>query len=112
MKHKYTRPVKKCLATIKSWAQQGNCNVCHFQSFLEAEMAAYHGRVKIAEEKYQSTILIASRAGFIQDAALANERYGEFLLQDADDQRRARFRLRKAVSLYREWGALRKVDIL
>lgn len=111
-KRKYIRPAKKCLATIKAWSQQGNPNVCHFQSFLEAEMAAYRGRSDVAEEKYQSTILVASRAGFVQDAAFANERYGEFLLYDVCDQQKAVYRLQAAVSLYREWGALRKVKLL
>ena len=111
-KRKYLRPAKKCLATIKDWSKQGNCNVYHFLPFLEAELAAYHGRLNVAEKNYKLAIQMASRAGFAQDAALANERYGEFLLQDVCNREAAAVHLRQAVSLYREWGAVRKIELL
>ena len=47
-----------------------------------------------------------------QDAAVAKERYGDFLLCDMKDEEAAAYAIRKAVGLFTEWGAIAKVDQL
>ena len=56
--------------------------------------------------------MLAGRGGFVQDAALANERYGEFLLEDMYDREEAAFRFQEAIKLYLEWEARAKAELL
>ena len=47
------------------------------------------------------------------DAALGHERYAEYLLlEEVNDPDEGLFHLKKALSLYEEWGAHAKVDLL
>jgi hypothetical protein len=57
-------------------------------------------------------VVMAARGGFVHDAALANERYGEFLLHDMSDKREALFRFEEAIKFYSDWGASKKVELL
>jgi hypothetical protein len=43
---------------------------------------------------------------------MANERFGEFLLNDMLDREEAVYRLEESIKLYKEWGAHAKADIL
>ena len=109
---KYKKHAKKIHSTIKSWVRKGNPNVMHYDRLFDAEKAALGGKSKEAEKHYQSAVTIAARGGFVHDAALANERYGEFLLRDMSDQQEAAFRFEQAIKFYSEWGALKKVELL
>eukprot|EP00978_Attheya_sp_CCMP212_P020352 scaffold58147_cov60-Attheya_sp.AAC.2 len=111
-KRKYIKRANKINATLKSWAKKGNPNVNHFILFLGAEKAALNGKHKDATLLYSQAISTASRTGFQQDAALGSERFGEFLLYDLDDKERAISRLKDAIRLYSNWGALYKADTL
>jgi hypothetical protein len=111
-KRKYKKHAKKLHSTIKSWVQKGNPNAIHYDQFFYAEKAALDGKSKEAELHYQSAVVMAARGGFVHDAALANERYGEFLLNELSDKYMAVFRLEEAIKLYSEWGALKKVELL
>jgi hypothetical protein len=55
---------------------------------------------------------MALRQGFIHDAALANERYGDFLLFEVGDREEAVSRLEEVVKLYEEWEARAKANRL
>lgn len=113
---KTNRIYKKCafqsLSTIQRIAQKGNPNVLHYLSLLDAENAAYHGDVLKAERNYQSAIMYATRKGFFHDAALANERFGDFYQYIKDDKEEATFRIKEAIRLYKEWGSMKKVKLL
>ena len=111
-KRKYRATAKKVHALVKLWASKGNPNVNHHGSFLNAEAAALEWDVDGAEGWYQSAILLALDGGLIQDAALANERYGEFLLNERKESEKATFKLEEAMRLYGEWGAAKKVELL
>ena len=87
------------------WIEKGNPNVLHWKKLLDAEAAVYNMKYKMAEENYYDSIKIASRGGFIHDAALACERYGDLLLKKLKDKESARYQLQKARRLYLEWGA-------
>lgn len=102
----------KVHSTIKKWGRNGNPNVGHYDKILNAELAALQGNVDAAEGWYQSAVVLASRSGFGKDAALANERYGEFLLNDMHNASEAAYKFEAACELYAEWGAYRKADAL
>jgi hypothetical protein len=109
---KYTNLAKKSLASIKDWAEKGNPNVVHCKSLLEAELAALNGRQHAAKKHYEVAAMLAGRGGFVRDAALANERYGEFLIEDESDREEAAFRFQEASKLYLEWEARAKAGLL
>jgi hypothetical protein len=111
-KAKYKKHAKLVLAKVRKWVEKGNPNVVHHEALLEAEMAALRGKKYNARKQYEIATVLASRQGFIHDAAMANERYGEFLLNDMLDREEAAYRLEEAVKLYKEWGAHAKADIL
>ena len=92
--------------------EKGNPNVGHCKSLLEAELAALNGRKHLAKKHYEVAAMLAGRGGFVRDAALANERYGEFLLEDLPDQEEAAFRFQEAIKLYLEWEAQAKAELL
>ena len=111
-KVEYKKHARLVLKQICKWVEKGNPNVVHHKALLEAEMAALLGKKDKARKQYENATMTASRRGFIQDAAMANERYGEFLLNDTLDREEAAYRLENAVKLYKEWGAHAKVDSL
>ena len=86
MKSKCIKPTKQGLAKIKSWIERGNPNVRHYEIILEAELSAYQGRTFLVKKQYETAITIATRAGFVHDSALANEKYGEYILQIETEQ--------------------------
>lgn len=55
---------------------------------------------------------MAARFGFVHDAALASERYGEFSLNVLKDKEDAIFHLEKAKGFYKDWGAMKNVELL
>ena len=111
--HKYYRHARKARRLIKSYVKKGNPNVRHLESFLDAEKAALDSRdYQVAMKKYESATVMASRGSFLHDAALANERFGIFLLNQMHDKEMAAFRLHKAIKLYSEWGSVSKASML
>jgi tetratricopeptide (TPR) repeat protein len=84
-----------------------NVNVRHYESLLEAELAALDGRRSIALKHYDISILLAGRQGFIQDQAMAHQKLGEFHLKSANMQD-AEYHVGEAIKLYEEWGAFQK----
>ncbi|CAB9514432.1 Transcriptional regulator [Seminavis robusta] len=111
-KKKYKEHAKKMKQKIDGWAKQGNPNVLHFASFLSAERAALKGKNEEAEKLYETSIVTARKQGFIQDAALANERLAEFHEDVLKDKASAGFRYQEAIRLYTEWGALHKAKMI
>jgi predicted ATPase len=108
----YKKHALKVAAIVKDWFKKGNPNVGHFKAIFDAEASALNGKKHAAKKFYEEAIILASRSGFIQDAALGSERFGEFLLHDMDDRHEAMYRLRAAMNLYREWGAIAKAELL
>jgi hypothetical protein len=60
---------------------------------------------------YKAAIRFAGHRGILHDRALANGRLGEFLLQCGNCEE-ANYRFEKAATLYSEWGAESKVELL
>lgn len=111
-KRLYKKHAKKVHKTIQSWVQKGNPNVKHYNLLLNAESAALDRKLDAAERFYRDAMVSAARQGYVNESALASERYGEFLLYERNDPEEARYRLNGALRLYEEWGAARKVVIL
>ena len=109
-KSKYRKCALKARSLVKTWLKKGNPNVKHFDALFDAEAAALQGKQKKAEDFYRSAIAVASRGGYTHDSALANERYGDYLLTVLCDREEARYYLSAAAKLYMEWGAVAKVD--
>jgi predicted ATPase len=109
---KYRRHAKKTHKTIQSFAKKGNPNVRHLERFLDAELAALDGKTHLAMKHYEVAVVMATRGGFTHDAALANERFAEFLYEDVKDAEMAAFRVNQAVRLYYEWGSSFKAEML
>lgn len=57
---------------------------------------------------YEKAIVMANRKGFLNDLALAHERFGEYCLRTCDTNG-AIFQIHEALRCYREWGANGKV---
>ena len=85
---------------------------------LEAEMATTQHRRKqrfTKEEikiKFEEALSQLSRAGLTHYAAIANERLGEYMIEQQNDQFWGEHYLNQAAKLYNEWGASRKVRLM
>ena len=109
-KRKYKKGAKQFQNKIKAWLAHGNPNLQHWDCLLTAEVAALQGKVHIAKRNYETAIIVAARSGFIQDAALSSERYGEFLLNDLKEKDDGLYRLQQTIRYFGEWGAKGKVE--
>ena len=109
-KTKYIRGVRSISAKMASWVQKGAVNVQHQALLLQAEEAALLGKKDQATKHYRASIVSASRVGLVQDAGLANERLGDYLLNARGDKEGATFHMNEAIRCFSEWGAARKVD--
>jgi len=100
-----------CRDRIKKWAKQGNPNVQHYNLFLGAEYHALKGTKRLdVVKRYKNAIRSSLDGDFIQDAALACERLGEFEMTvspcDMDEGHRY---IRQAAEYWMSWGARGKV---
>ena len=110
---KYLRHANTAHRIVKKYLKKGNPNVRHLKHFLDAEKASLNPKQHlIALKNYEVATVMASRHGFQQDAALANEHFGSFLLNCRKDEEMAAFRIHRAIRLYREWGSSLKVSLL
>lgn len=76
----------------------------HYESMMDAELAALAGDLHVATKHYEVAILLAGRRGFMNDRALAHERFGEYVLSRGDTSD-ALYHFDRAIQLYRDWGA-------
>jgi hypothetical protein len=90
-KRKYKKEASRILAKIRNWVEQGNPNMRHYETLLEAESAALNGKKYVAMKHYEYAVIISARGGFVQDAAIASERFGEFMLDEMNDKEEARY---------------------
>lgn len=115
-KRKYRKRAIRVRSTIAKWVQNGNPNVKHYHSLLNAEQAALDREYHEAEALYKEAIILAARPGYLHDAALFNERYADFLRKEghhfalAEDE--IVYRIEEAIRYYKEWGAKAKVEML
>ena len=110
---KYRKLANKVRATVHSWVKNGNPNANHYACLLDAEYYRMKGNFAEACKFYENASIMAGRIGLLHDAALVHERYAIHLLNSVSRaEEEAIFRLKKAVKLYSEWGAVGKVRLL
>jgi len=103
-------------ALIKSWVKSGGPNHVHHLSILDAEQAALLSCMQKSKSKevcklYEKAIVDSVRGGFVNHAALTEERYADYLLE-MDDKQEGIYHLENAIKRYSDWGAMRKVEFL
>lgn len=121
----WKRKAKNEMSRLKKWATDGNVNCVHLLLLLDAEEKAfdeqnYQQSGDMALPLFQKAITMATRSGFIHDAALAAERTAEYLRGlaafdiECDNSRDARVcdYIQLAINSYTEWGGMAKVDQL
>lgn len=109
---KYKVAAKRALGAIKKWARKGNPNVLHYEKLFEAELKALNGKLDAAELLYHRALNLATRSGFLHDAAIANERCADFFRHVRKSKEDALYKMEEACKLYEEWGCRIKVDML
>mmetsp|Transcript_15424 Transcript_15424/g.31173 ORF Transcript_15424/g.31173 Transcript_15424/m.31173 type:complete len:266 (+) Transcript_15424:360-1157(+) len=100
------------LKKIERWFKSGNVNTVHIVHLLRAERAWLQGKTAVAETQYGEAISVAGRNGFVQDKALAHERFMEFHLKQQGDDYWAKYHFNKALIAWSDWGAVAKADHL
>lgn len=109
---KYKRRAKVLRKMVSKFAKSGNPNVQHCDLMLRAEQAALDRKYAKADELYKEAIIHAARTGSIHHAALFNERYADYRLQEHDDVDDAKYLMAEAARYYAEWGAIGKAEEL
>ena len=95
---------------MKTGSEEGSeWNFRNKYELLSAEDAALRGDSENASEAYEAAIAKAEEYNFINEQALACERYGLYLYEISSDSE-GKDKLEKALSLYGSWGAGRKVQ--
>lgn len=103
--------VKSNQAKLKEWASHAPANYEHKYYLVEAELCRVSEQFKLATEYYEKAIELAKKHRYLNDEAIANERFGLFWLS-LDHQKIAALYLKEAHLLYKRWGALEKVKDL
>ncbi|CAJ1939502.1 unnamed protein product [Cylindrotheca closterium] len=111
---KYKKHAKRACKKLALWETKGVPGVVHYHALLNAEQAAVDNKYKDADLRYQKAIKLAASLGYLNCAALFNERYADFLQQKGPyfESRSGDvvFRLGEAMRYYKEWGAVLKVE--
>jgi hypothetical protein len=114
---KHKGKAQKAIRSMKSLMEKFNntgLNNLHRYYIMKADYSATFESNKTREEvrkEFDQAISAATKAGFMQDAALAHELVGEFFVT-REDIFWAKHYLTSAHSLYRAWGAQAKADQL
>merc|ERR1719203_1569247 len=92
---------------MKALQSKGNLNVHHMMLLLEAEECTLKKNIEmdVVRAKFDAAISAASRSGFANDSALANERAGVFCLTRGDTYW-ANSYITRAHQRWAEYGAL------
>ncbi|MCT7982647.1 AAA family ATPase [Laspinema sp. A4] len=96
---------------MKRWALHAPQNYRHKYELVEAEKARVLGRTVAAMNHYDRAIKSARKYGYIQEAAIACERAGEFYQQLNLDKITSTY-ITEAYYAYLRWGATRKASEL
>jgi hypothetical protein len=108
-KKKYATMGQIFRTRIKKWLNEGNPNVKHYESLLDAEWMAWKGNKFTAMKHYEVASLVSARGGYYHDAALATERLGEYCLNVMGDRETATYQISESIKFWGEWGAMAKV---
>ncbi|MGL5832497.1 MAG: AAA family ATPase [Waterburya sp.] len=107
----YFPEILSCQEQIKQWSQYAPNNYLHKHELIAAEIAKVSGEYEQAAEYYDRAIAEATKAGYMHEAALAEELAAEFYLSRGRTKI-ASYYLTDAYQSYFSWGALAKVQEL
>lgn len=107
-RRKLLAQARKHQKKIDKWARHNPANQAHRSALIAAEFAKLAGEDSKAIGHYRQAIALARQNQFIQDEAVAHERYAAFW-QGLGEEDAARFSLRQARHCYRMWGADAKI---
>ncbi|MEY2831787.1 MAG: hypothetical protein RLZZ574_1045, partial [Cyanobacteriota bacterium] len=107
----YFPEILSCKEQIKQWSQHAPDHYLHKHELIAAEIAKVLGENEQAAEYYDRAITDATKAGYLHEAALAEELAGEFYLSQGRIKI-ASYYLTDAYQGYLRWGALAKVQEL
>ena len=102
---------KKCLKKMKFWAKNSPTSHLHRLLHLEAEFAAYEGRIALCQQKLDEAISDAASNGCLWGQAVICERAAN-ILREAGLQVGSLDYLRRARDAYEIWGSMPKADAL
>ena len=114
-KKKYVTMGTTLRRKIRKWLAMGNPNVQHYESLLNAEYLALKKGTNVAAsiiKEYEAAIVLSARGGYRHDAALANERLGEFHLHVMNNPDDAAYCVRQSLQYWKDWGATAKVEAM
>mmetsp|Transcript_6651 Transcript_6651/g.9568 ORF Transcript_6651/g.9568 Transcript_6651/m.9568 type:complete len:258 (-) Transcript_6651:166-939(-) len=101
---------RKVHKIIRKWSRDGNPNVVHYESLLNAEKSVLKGKYDLAEQYYRTSRDAALQRCARIDAAMATERHGEFLINQRGKTKEGIRVFQEAIDLYKETGAFAKVN--
>lgn len=104
----YLREADRHIKVLSQMVKAKNVNASHMLQFCQAERASINkGDFDVVKGMYNKAIASASRSGILHDAAIANERAGQFMKRHGDAERAQDYVCRSA-ELYHSWGATAK----
>ena len=103
--------IKAHYKKIATWAEHAPMNYAHKRDLLQAEQHRVAGDKLAAIEHYDRAIAGARANQYIQEEAIANERFALFYL-DWGRSREAAAYMQEAHTCYVQWGARAKVERL
>ncbi|CAB9517332.1 Protein tyrosine kinase [Seminavis robusta] len=111
-KLKYKLQADKQLKYFRTVVKQGAINLVHKLQLLEAEMTRANAARMTGPSsatilaKFDDAIVSASRAGFLQDAALANYLCFQFIEDKKEHMHMAELYVKRSFELWMSWGAV------
>lgn len=95
---------------MQKWVRKGVINCRHMILLLQAEtLSASSADSEVVRKSFDNAITMAGKLGFLHNQALGNERAGVYFLEQGDNVWASTY-LSRARKLFREWGALAKLD--
>jgi tryptophanyl-tRNA synthetase len=106
----YVKDADSHIEMLRDMAKGGNVNAHHILQLCVAERASIDSSNTLDNVKllYNKAIASSSRSGILHDAAISNERAGQFMLKRGDAER-AQDYVQRSAELYLDWGAMAKV---
>ena len=102
---RYKRNAYQVRSRVQHLVENGCVNFVHVLTILDAEHYALRGKTKLARKSFSQAVIEAARAGFLQNAAVASVRYGNYLLEQKEREE-ARMRFEDGIRFYTDWGAV------
>jgi osomolarity two-component system sensor histidine kinase CHK1 len=95
---------------LQDWSNTCPSMFLHKYLLLKAELEKGSNNIILTLDTYEDAIKYALAEGFVQEAAIINERCGDFL--QLHSKQRSLIYLREACRLYTLWGAQKKITQL